>query len=324
MNWIRISHGAYANLAISDVFVDRLDEAQNTVQRALDRRLELPEFLATQYEIAFLRGDSAEMERVAARARGRTGDEDWMAAMEASVLAYSGKLQEATRMSREAEHLAMQSGQRETAAEYAAERATWEAFVGAVAEPRRDALGALRLSKGPDVEYGAAVALALSGDHPQAKALAEDLGARFPAGTLVQFNYAPTVHALLRLVQGKPSTAIELLEMAKLYEFGLPSSYAAGSFGSFYPVYIRGLVYLAQHRGTEAAAQFQNILDHRGVVFANPIGALAHLQLGRACALSGDRAGTRAAYQQFLTLWKDADPDIPILRQAKREYMNLK
>ncbi|MBV9296667.1 MAG: winged helix-turn-helix domain-containing protein [Acidobacteriaceae bacterium] len=314
----------YANLAIAAVFLGRLDEAETSVRRALDRNLALPEFLATQYEIAFLRGDSAEMDRLAARAQGKTGAEDWMDAMQASVLAYSGKLKEATRVTQEAEHLAAQAGQRETAAEYLAATATAEGFAGEIAEARRNALSALRISKGRDVEYGAATALALTGDYTRADALADDLAARFPDGTLVQLNYVPTVRALLSLKQGKPSTTIELLEITKPYEFGFPSSYAAGAFGSFNPVYIRGLAYLAQRRATEAGEQFQNILDHRGIVFAETIGALAHLQLGRAFALARDRAKARTAYEEFMTLWKDADADIPIFREANREYVTLR
>ncbi len=134
----------------------------------------------------------------------------------------------------------------------------------------------------------------------------------------------PTTRALLSLKQGRPSTAIELLEITKPYEFGFPSSYAAGAFGSFYPVYIRGLAYMAQGRATEAGKQFQNILDLRGIVFAEAIGALAHLQLGRAFAQGRDRAKARTAYHEFMRLWKDADADIPIFREAKREYATLR
>jgi tetratricopeptide (TPR) repeat protein len=125
------------------------------------------------------------------------------------------------------------------------------------------------------------------------------------------------------LKHDEPSKAIELLQTAVPYELGAPRSSFFGFFGALYPVYVRGEAYLAAHQGAEAAAEFQKILDHRGVVVSDPIGALAHLQIGRAYAMQGDTAKAKASYQDFLTLWKDADPDIPILKQAKAEYAKL-
>jgi tetratricopeptide (TPR) repeat protein len=151
--------------------------------------------------------------------------------------------------------------------------------------------------------------------------LTNDLEKRFGEDTSVRFNYVPALRALLNL--GEPSKAIDLLEIAVPYELGTPRCTIHGFFGALYPVYVRGLAYLAARRGAEAAAEFQKILDHRGIVVSDPIGALAHLQLGRALDLSGDKARAKAAYQDFLTLWKDADPDIPILKQAKAEYASL-
>ena len=148
-----------------------------------------------------------------------------------------------------------------------------------------------------------------------AQKLTDDLGKRFPENTIVHLNYLPTIRAQLALSRNDNSTAIEVLQAAAAYELG--------SLGGLYPVYVRGEAYLAAHQGTEAAAEFQKILDHRGVVLNSPIGALAHLQLARAYAMRGDAAKARAAYQDFLTLWKDADPDIPILKQAKAEYAKL-
>lgn len=139
----------------------------------------------------------------------------------------------------------------------------------------------------------------------------------------MRFNYLPALRALLALNRGEPSKAIEGLEMAVPYELGTPRSTIHGYFGALYPAYVRGLAYLAAHRGAEAAAEFRKILDHRGIVVSDPIGALAHLQLGRAFAWSGDKTKAKAAYQDFLTLWENADPDIPILQQAKAEYAKL-
>jgi hypothetical protein len=144
----------------------------------------------------------------------------------------------------------------------------------------------------------------------------------FAEDTIVQFNYLPTLRAKQALIHSNPQQAIDTLEIAAPYELGLP----AGGFYNWpnmYPVYVRGEAYLAANQGAKAAAEFQKILDHRGIVPNEPIGALAHLQLGRAYAMSSDMAKARAAYSDFLTLWKDADPDIPILKEAKAEYAKL-
>jgi len=171
------------------------------------------------------------------------------------------------------------------------------------------------------VEYGAALALAFGGDTARAEALAEDLAKRFPEDTLVQFNYLPTIRAQLALVRMDHSKAIEVLQAASPYELGTPSgnAYSPG----LYPVYVRGKAYLAMHQGGEAAAEFRKILDNRGIALNEPIGALARVGLARAYVLQNDTAKAKAAYQDFLTLWKDADPDIPILKQAKAEYAKL-
>ncbi len=184
-------------------------------------------------------------------------------------------------------------------------------------------MAALKLFKGRDVEYGAAFALALSGDSSRSETLADDLERRFPEDTAVRFSYLPALRAVLALKHGEPAKAIELLQIAVPYELGAPPSSFFGFFGALYPVYVRGQGYLAAHQGAEAATEFQKILDHRGIVVSDPIGALAHLQLGRAYAVRGDTTKARAAYEDFLSLWKDADPDIPILKQAKAEYAKL-
>ena len=198
-----------------------------------------------------------------------------------------------------------------------------EGFLGNKPAARQGAKAALKLSKGRDVEYGAAFALALSGDSSRSQTLANGLERHFPEDTSVRFSYLPAVRALLALSHGEPAKAVELLQIAVPYELGTPRSNIQGFFGALYPVYVRGEAYLALRQGTNAAAEFQKILDHRGIVVSDPIGALAHLQLGRAYVLSGDKAKAKSAYQDFLTLWKDADPDLPILKRAKREYAKL-
>ena len=184
-------------------------------------------------------------------------------------------------------------------------------------------MAALEFSKDREVEYGAALALALSGDFSQPRALADDLERRFPENTSIRFSYLPVLRARLALNHGEASKAFELLQVAVPHELGVTLSSVSGLFGALYPVYVRGEAYLAARQGAEAAAEFQKILDHRGIVVSDPIGALAHLQLGRAWALSGDKTKAKTAYQDFLTLWKDADPDIPILKEAKAEYARL-
>jgi tetratricopeptide (TPR) repeat protein len=220
--------------------------------------------------------------------------------------------------------VAQQAAQRERAALFETGPALWEAFFGNAPAARRSAMAVLDLSKGRDVEYGAALALALSGDSSQSQTSADDLERRFLEDTAVRFSYLPALRALLALNHGEPARAIELLQIAVPYEPGAPPSSFFGNFGALYPIYVRGEAYLAANQGTEAAAEFQKILDHRGIVVSDPIGALAHLQLGRAFALSGDKTKAKTAYQDFLTLWKDADPDIPILKEAKAEYAKLK
>ena len=269
------------------------------------------------------RSNPAGMARQVSAAQGKSGAEDWIANHEAFVYAYSGQLQEAARMSRKATELALRAAQRERAALYEAGAAVREALFGDLAAARQSAMAALGFSKSRDVKYGAAIAFALSGDLPRAEALTNDLEKRFPEDTSVQFSYLPAMRAVVALEQGKPSNVTELLQKAAPDELGAPQSIFVGSFGALYPVYFRGEAYLASQRGAEAAAEFQKIVDHRGIVLSDPIGALAHLQLGRAYALSGDRSKARSAYQDFFTLQKDADSDIPVLKQAKAEYAKL-
>jgi tetratricopeptide (TPR) repeat protein len=313
----------YDFLATGYVHLDRLGEAEDALKRASERQLEIPEFLVQRYDIAFLKGDKAGMEREAALAQGKSGAEDSIFNREAFALAYRGQLQKAMRTSRRAVDLALRVNQREKAALYETAPALWEAFFGNAPEARRSAMAALELSKELYVEYGAAFALALSGESSRSQTLVTDLESRFGEDTGVRFSYLPALRARLALNHGDASKAIELLQIAVPYELGTPRSSIHGNFGALYPIYVRGEAYLAAHQAAEAATEFQKILAHRGIVVSDPIGALAHLQLGRAFALSGDTTKAKTAYQDFLTLWKDADPTIPILKQAQAEYAKL-
>jgi tetratricopeptide (TPR) repeat protein len=314
----------YLSLAFSYFYLDRLSEAENTLQRAVQRNLEIPDVLLLRYHIAFLKGDKAGMEREVALSQRKPGAEDWIIHSQALVLARSGQLQLARRMSRRAVDLAQQAGQRERAAMFKAGEAVSEAFLGNAPAARRSAMEALQLSKGRDVEYGAAFALALSGDSSRSQAFASDLEKRFREDTSVRFSYLPALRAVFALNYDDPSKAIDLLQAALPYDLAQTGIGFFGFFGNLYPAYVRGEAYMAAHQSAQASTEFQKILDHPGIVFADPVAAVARLQLGRALALSGDKTKARTAYQDFLTLWKDADPDIPILKEAKAEYAKLK
>src|ERR1700733_2298780 len=276
-----------------------------------------------RYDLAFLTRDQAGMDREAARARARPGAASWISNKEAFALAYMGRLHQASEVSARAVSEAEQNAQRERAALWGAGDAVREAFFGNLPEAKKNATAALEQSKDRAVEYGSALALAISGDSSRAETLANDLDIRFPEDTAVQFSYLPVIRARLALNRGDASKAIELLQMAAPHELGVPPSAISGLFGAMYPIYMRGEAYLAEHRGDEAAAEFKKVLDHPGIVVADPIGAMAHLQLGRALAVSGDRGKAKIAYHSFLALWRNADRDIPVLTQAEAEYAKL-
>ncbi len=319
----------YANLAYGYFFLDRagdlkhLADAEEVIQRASERNLEIPDILLLRFYIAFLQDDKGGMERVAARARGKLGAEDWMSHAESLTLARSGQLQKAMAVERDAVQLAEQAGQRERAAVFQTAEAVWQALFGNGPVAKRSAMAALALSKGRDVEYGVAFALALAGDYSQSEALANDLERRFPEDTSVRFTYVPTLCALLALNKSDATKAFELLQVNIPYELAVPNIAFFGFYGSLYAPYVRGEAYLVTRKGAKAAIEFEKILEHPGLTFSDPIGAAARLQLGRAFVLSGDKTKAKAAYQDFLTLWKDADPHIPILKQAQAEYAKL-
>ena len=314
----------YYNLASSDYFLDRFEEAEKAIQQASERKLEDPYLLVIRYNIALMKGDREQMDRIVALAKGKHVAEHAIAHAEALALARSGHLEAAQRSSGRAMDLALQEGQREAAASYQAARGVWEALCGNAAEGKRNAQAALELSRGRDVQYTAGLALALSGDFYRSEELAGDLEKRFAEDTFVKFTYAPVLRALAALGRGKPAESAEHLQIALRYELAVNGlNFNHFYLGGLHSAYVRGEALLAAHRYPEATAEFQKILDHRGIVGADPIGALAHLQLGRTFALAGDKAKAKTAYQDFLTLWKEADPDIPILKQAKAEYAKL-
>jgi eukaryotic-like serine/threonine-protein kinase len=301
-----------------------LSDAEDTLAQAAARKAEIPDLLLTRYDLAFLRGDTQQMDRISTEAQADASADEWVTQHAASAVAYIGHVRSARTTARHAEDLALKAGHGEAAALYKSGTAVWEAFVGNAAEAKSEAADALKMSKGRGVEYGAALAMALSGETVRAQQLADDLDRRFPNDTSVQFSYLPTLRAQLALDRGEAAKALELSEKAVPNELGTPRSAIHANFGAMYPAYLRGESYLALHKGAAAAREFRKILDHRGVVVSDPEGALAHLQLGRAYAMFGERDRARSAYQEFLILWKDADPDVPILKQAEAEYTKLK
>jgi eukaryotic-like serine/threonine-protein kinase len=315
---------AYHNLAYSNFFLDRFPEAESTLQQASERKLEEQNVLVMQYIIAVLKGDQGQMDRVVALAKGKPAAEHRVAHAEALALARTGRLQAARQSSSRAVVLALQEGKREEAASYQAARAVWEAVCGNAAEGKRSAMAALELSQGRDVQYAAGLALGLSGDLSRSEALAGDLERRLPEDTFVKFTYAPVLRAFAALAQGKPADSVERLQIALRYELAVNGlNFNHFYLGGLHSAHVRGEALVAAHRYAEAAAEFQKILDHRGIVALDPIGALAHWRLGRVFALSGDKTKAKAAYEAFLSLWKDADLDVPILKSAKVEYARL-
>ena len=314
---------AYALPMFDYIALNRLDEAKATYERAIERKLKNGLFPLLLYQIAFLQNDTAEMARQVASSAGTPGIEDWLLGLEADTAAYSGRLRAAREFSRRAMDSAERAGEEEAVATYSAGSGLREALFGNADSARRLASLAMKGPAGHDVQYISALASAYAGDDRQAQALTAGLAQSFPEATIVQYNYLPTLRAKLALSNGNASEALESLRAAATYELG-QSTYSIYRCTVMYPVYVRGEAYLAAHQGSEAAAEFQKILDNPGIVLDEPIGALAHLQIGRAYAMQGDTAKAKAAYQDFLTLWKDADADIPILIGAKAEYAKLK
>jgi tetratricopeptide (TPR) repeat protein len=222
--------------------------------------------------------------------------------------------------------IAQQSGRHERAGLFEVAAAVWEAFYGNAAAARQSAAKALALGRGGrEVNYAAAFALALAGDLPHSRALGEDLAREFPEDTSVQFMYLPTLRALSSLNTRTPdaAAAIQALQTASRYDLALGAVGFIGRFGGLYPIYVRGQAYLAARQPAEAAGEFQRIVDHRSIVLVDPMGAMARLQLARALAHSGDTAKAKSAYEDLLALWKNADPKIPMIEEARAEYARL-
>jgi serine/threonine protein kinase/Flp pilus assembly protein TadD len=310
---------SYANLAADYLALNRADEAKKLLLQAQDRKLDGDYLHQEFYYMAFLQGDAAEMERQVSWASGKPGAEDLLLSFQSDTEAYYGRLNSARIFTRRAIGSAVRADSKETAAMWQANAALREAEFGNAAEARRDAAEALSLSPGRDVKLFAALTYARTGD-ARAKPIIAELEKNYASDTLMKVYWVPVLKAAVALSSNNPSQALVYLEAALPYEFGQPPPLQVGT---MCPVYFRGLAQLALHNGAGAAVEFQKFVDHRGVALNFPLASLARLQLAKAYAASGDTAKAKSAYQDFLTLWKDADPDIPILKEAKAEYAKL-
>jgi len=316
----RVAAG-YSNLGQIYIALNLLDEASATFQQALKQKLDAGYLRLWMYYLALLRNDRADMEQQVAWGTGKPGDEDPLLSAQSDTEAYYGRLIKAREFSSRAVNSAKHADAKETAALWEANAALREAEFGNSALARNDVATALALAPGRDVEVLSALAYARAGNILPAQELVDKLNKEFPTNTLVQIYWLPVIRAAIELDRKDSSQAIELLQTPMSYDLAEPTPL---QLGPMYPAYLRGEAYRQEHRGKEAASEFQKILDHRGVVVNFPLGAVAHLGLARAYALEGEVLKSGAAYRELFTLWKDADPDVPILKEAEAEYAKLR
>jgi serine/threonine protein kinase/tetratricopeptide (TPR) repeat protein len=321
---------AWSNLVGEYAELDRLDEAKTAYQQGLARFPEDSSLHGSRYVVAFLEHDADEMAAQVRWSAGKPGGEDLLVSSQSDTEAFYGRLTKARELSRQAIDFAKRNDQKETAAGWQVNAALREAEIGNITAARAGADAGLALATNRDTQVMAALILARSGDIERSEKIMDSLAKRYPADTLVEDIWLPVIRAeaainspqAAKTAELTSAKAIALLEPASQYELG--GAIGAPTFnGDLYPAYVRGHAYLLAHNGTAAAAEFQKLLDHRGIIGNFVTEALAHLQLGRAYAMSGNTAKAKAAYDDFLTLWKDADPDVPILKQAKTEYAKL-
>jgi len=312
----------YSNLMEDYIALNRLDEAQSIYRQAIDRSLDLSFLHDDMYLIAFLRGKPEDMKQQVALAMGKPGAEDVLLAAQSDTEAFHGRWSKARDFLRQASAFALHADQKETAALWQFYAALTDAEFGYPERAREMVKAGLGLASAREGQILAALALSRAQDTKHAQALVDELEKQFPLNTALNGYWLPCVRGYLAIHDGNPSQALTILQAATTYELGFPPP-QVGPGGLLYPAYIRGQAYLQLHKGREAAAEFQKMLDHHSMLVNSPLYSLAHLQLGRAYAIQGDTVKAKPAYQDFLTLWKDADPDIPVLKQAKAEYARL-
>ena len=308
----------YGNLAGLYINVNRLKESRQILAEGQQKNFDGFTIRGDLYTLAFLSGDTADMERQVAWGAGRPGEEDQLLSIHADTQAYYGRLEKARDLARRAADSAVRSDAKETGAQWIAFQGLREAEVGNAAAARQSITRALTLAPGRDVKVISAVALARTGETSQSRTLLEALQKSEATNTYLKVYWFPVIEASIAMAQQAPDRAVIALEPSLPYELGSPPPGI-----QMYPAYIRGLAYLAQKNGPAAAAEFQKFIDHPGIVQNFLLGSLAHLQLARAYVVSGDTAKAKTAYRDFLNLWKDADPDVPILKEAKAEYAKL-
>jgi tetratricopeptide (TPR) repeat protein len=308
---------AYGNLIQDYALLNQLGEAKAAYQEAIKRKPDSGDLHAYMYVVAFLERDMREMERQA----NWPGAADVLLSYQSDTEAFFGHLKKAREFSERAVQSATLNNLKETAAEWQMHEALREAEFGNSARAQEQSASALTMASTRDVQLLAALAFARAGDSTRAQRLADKVHKQFPLDSIVGEYWLPTVRAAIEINRNNPSKAIEFLKAAAPYERGDVSNTEFGAY--FYPVYVRGQVYLLLHQGAEAAAEFQKFIEHPAMVANNPLFILAHLGLARAYTLQGQTDKSRAAYQDFFTLWKDADQEIPILKEAKAEYAKL-
>jgi len=313
----------YTNLVSHYSALNRLDDARAIYQQALSRKLENPYLHLNRYGVAFLQGDTAEMQQQLSWAMGKPQAENLLLSAQSDTEAFYGRLESAREFSRRASESALRSDQKETAAEWQMNEALREAEFGNLARALQQVRSALETSKNDELEIMAALTMARAGDPADAQRIADDLAKRYPLDTATNRYWLPSIRAAIATSTVHPEEALDVLKAASSpYELGNPLPQS--EIGScLYPVYLRGEAYLQLHRGSEAATEFQKFIDHRGVSVNCPLGALAQLSLARADAEGGEKEKSAEAYRIFFALWKDADPDVPILRQARTEYQKV-
>jgi tetratricopeptide (TPR) repeat protein len=308
----------YGNVMQCYILLNRLGQAKTIYQQMQSRKIDAPYLHQFRYQIAFLEGDGEEMNRQVAWSEDKP-IKDFFLWVQSDTEAYSGHLRMARELSGRAVEAYRHNEQKESAAEWRMDSALREAEFGNADRARQETDAALLLASTRDVKILAALALARAGRAARALKMADELAREFPMSTMLNGYWLPTIRSAIEIDRRNPAGAVELLRAASPYELGGPLPIA----GTLYPAYVRGQAYLAAHNGNSAATEFQKFFDHPGIVVNFPLGALAHLGLARAYAMSDDAAKAKTAYQDFLALWKDADPDIPILKEAKAEYAKL-
>ena len=314
------SVAGYSNLIGSYLALNRVKEAEAALAQAQQLQLDGPTLRLAEYFIAFLQNDQTTMQQQTAWATGRPGAEDLLLSTQSDTEAFYGHLSRAREYSQRAVDSAIHADAPESAAMWRANEALREAEFGNLEEARKLAAQALAFSSGRDVEVLVALSQARVGDAGTAENLANKLDRSYPLDTMIQDYWLPTIRAVSALDRGDAQKAIDLLQPAATFELGQPHEFQVGT---MYPVYVRGLAYLSMGQGQQAAYEFQKILEHRGLLLNCPLEALAELQMGRARALSGDKASAKSTYQEFLNAWKDGDSGIPLLVAAKAEYARL-